>query len=161
MHHVSLALITSIASFAAATAVNNNRAEPAKSAPDPVAIKAPADRAGDGSAGEWAAKALADHAAPEAQKPIRGPGYTLDSAGGVGGLWVSRDYKSPFAAIYSDRRLDNAVIGISRDQSGQGFDFAVSADRDGVTLQIRDEKGKLHHLPASALLKLAEPAAGK
>lgn len=85
-------------------------------------------------------------------------GYTLASSGGVGGLWVQRDYtRAPYAAIYSDSRAGNAaVIGVARSQAGTGFDFAVVARKDEVYFQIRDEKGKFHFVPVAALLKLAD-----
>lgn len=95
------------------------------------------------------------HTAP----PTAAKWYTLANTADVGGLWVQRDGAKPFAAVYAQRfgGRDVAVLGVSRDGTkGDGHDFAIIAEADGVRLQILDADGKPHSIPATALLKLAE-----
>lgn len=104
---------------------------------------------------------LAGVALSESSRPVAAegnPGYALAGGADVGGLWVQRDSKSPFAAVYSQDigGRDVAVVGLSRNQKGDGHEFAIVANRGEVYFQIRDEKGKFHFVPVQALLKLAD-----
>jgi hypothetical protein len=87
-------------------------------------------------------------------------GYTLGGNADVGGLWASRSYATdqPFAAMYSHRAGGSpvAVLGVTRNQRGDPHDFAVVADKDGCYIQFVDSKGKVRHLPVSALEKLLD-----
>lgn len=88
-------------------------------------------------------------------------GYALADAGNVGGLWVQRDTqgRTPFAGVYSceyGATGPMVVMGLSRNQKGDGHDFAVVANGAEVYFQIRDKDGKFHFIPVEALLKLAD-----
>lgn len=85
--------------------------------------------------------------------------YSLTNAHEAGGLWVQRDGAKPIGSLYASRigGQDHAVLGFYRDGSkAEAHDFAIVTDADGVRFQIRDDAGKLHWLPASALLKLTD-----
>jgi ribosomal protein L10 len=77
------------------------------------------------------------------------------------GAWATTN-KGSVATIYADED-QGAVLGFYRNQSKNNVgntmacDFGISARPDGVTLQIVDDKGKIHFLPVTALLKLSEP----
>ncbi len=85
------------------------------------------------------------------------PGYILHGEKGTSGLWVQPGHNKPFASVYADANNKVAVIGVAKDQSGDGMDFAIVALPTGVHFQIRDEKGKFHFVPVAELIKLAGP----
>ncbi len=88
-------------------------------------------------------------------------GYTLDSLGTTGGVWV-QDANSPNTApvggFYSTRLggKPSAVLSFMCSPQSRGAEFAISSDKDGVTFQVVDDKGEVHFVPATALLKLIE-----
>ena len=81
------------------------------------------------------------------------PNSTLINHGDVAGLWVKpRNESMPYGAIYSQR--DCAVLGFTKNRESKGHDFAIVAEQSGVRFQVIDEKGGIHSIPATALLKL-------
>jgi hypothetical protein len=86
-----------------------------------------------------------------------GKGYSLTSIDGIAGLLV-QPTDGPYAAVLGHRRGGAAVVGLSRSGKGAAPDLAFIADKDGVHIQVVDEKGVPHIFPATALLKLMEPA---
>lgn len=105
-------------------------------------------------------------AAPE--KRVSSPdqfrdGYSLSSIGGHAGLWVQPNGSDgPYGALYSQRQGNYAVLGFSRSAKaedaklGRIHDLAFIADAAGVRIQVVDENGDVHSIPATALLKLEE-----
>ena len=102
--------------------------------------------------------AMANDTRPVAAAPDKPQGYALASSGDVGGLWVQRDYKGAFGAVYSHEAGGDriAVIGLSRNQKGDAHDFAIVANGKEVYFQVRDAKGEFHFIPVEALVKLAD-----
>lgn len=86
------------------------------------------------------------------------PGYVLADAGGTSGLWVQQPGAKTCATLYAQRLgdSDSVALGFYRDttKAKTGCDFAVGCSANGIVLQIRDDAGKLHLLPVTALLKL-------
>jgi len=97
--------------------------------------------------------------------PKSDPGYSLASSGGVGGMWLQRgnDPTKPYAAFYSMEGAGQHtnVLGFSKSQKGDAHDFAIVGTGDSVHFQIRDAAGKVHFVPATALLKLDIGPGGK
>lgn len=77
----------------------------------------------------------------------------------TGGFWTP--FKDgPFASMYGDDQ--RAWLGVMRSPSSKGFDFAILAEKgETPCFQIIDEKGDVHWLPVTALLKLKDVAADK
>lgn len=85
------------------------------------------------------------------------------NSGFASGMWAKSGKEfdtGPFATIHAQRGWQAGVIALDRglkEYAGKGFDFSIAADKSTITFQIRDEKGKLHFVPVTALLKLVTP----
>lgn len=110
---------------------------------------------------EKAAGSALDLPAPlaPAQRKADRPCYFLTQSGGRGGLWVQRD-GGPGAMLCADEYDGRKSAFFALEADGLchvGYQFAISADADGVCrFQIRDKGGAFHHIPVEALLKLKD-----
>jgi hypothetical protein len=76
--------------------------------------------------------------------------------GQTSGYWVEAgNPENTTGTLYATP--DSTVLGFYRTtKGGKACDFAIAATKDGVTFQVVDDKGKVHHVPVTALLNLAD-----
>lgn len=86
--------------------------------------------------------------------PTKDTATVRDNNFHVGGFWTSHKPDQPFASMYGEH--GTVWIGVMQSHRSKGFEFAIVAEKDGVRFQIIDEKGDVHSIPVTALLKLEE-----
>jgi len=95
--------------------------------------------------------------AQQAKKVEAPPRVVTMSSEDVGGTWVGKQGGKTTAGFYSQRvgNKETVALGFYKDSSkAVATDFAIACDSDGVFFQVVDDKGKIHVVPVTALLKL-------
>lgn len=89
----------------------------------------------------------------------KGRHYQLVDSSTAGGLWVKPTGNSKATAGFYATNYHGPALSFDTGRSGRdhgAHDFAIIADDKEVSFQIVDKNGKVHFLPVTALLRLAD-----
>ncbi len=83
-----------------------------------------------------------------------GASYSTIEKGDMQGAWVNSGTTT--AGFYARDSQGQAALAFYKDRTGKpkAADFAITAMKDEMFFQIVDDKGEVHKVPVTALLKL-------